>query len=77
MKGFTRALGVRCSHCHVGGNPLSTYDFASDENPNKGRAREMLRMLNSINEHLQKSSRAATNGSTCGAIPATVAGRVR
>jgi tetratricopeptide (TPR) repeat protein len=54
MTGFTRALGVRCSYCHVGeeGEPLSTYDFASDENPNKDRAREMLRMLGSINEHL-------------------------
>jgi tetratricopeptide (TPR) repeat protein len=56
MKGFTRALGVRCSHCHKGeeGTPLSTYDFASDENPNKNRAREMLRMLGDINEHLKK-----------------------
>lgn len=56
MKGFTRALGVRCSHCHVGeeGKPLNTYDFASDENPNKNRAREMLRMLGSINGHLDK-----------------------
>ncbi len=37
MIGFTRALGVRCSYCHKGeeGKPLSTYDFASDENPNK------------------------------------------
>ncbi len=56
MRGFTRALGVRCSYCHVGeeGKPLSTYDFASDENPNKERAREMIRMLGSINDHLKK-----------------------
>ncbi len=56
MTGFTRALGVRCSHCHVGeeGKPLSTYDFASDDNPNKERAREMLRMLGSVNDHLKK-----------------------
>ena len=56
MVGFSRALGVRCSHCHVGeeGQPLSTFDFVSDENPNKDRAREMLRMLGSINEHLDK-----------------------
>lgn len=55
MTGFTRALGVRCSHCHVGeeGQPLSTYDFASDDNPNKGRARTMLRMLGDINETLK------------------------
>ncbi len=56
MRGFTRALGVRCTYCHVGeeGKPLSTYDFPSDENPNKERAREMLRMLGSINDHLNK-----------------------
>ena len=56
MIGFTRALGVRCSYCHKGeeGKPLSTYDFASDENPNKNRAREMLRMLDDINAHLKK-----------------------
>lgn len=56
MKGFTRALGVRCSYCHVGeeGKPLSTFDFASDKNPNKERAREMYRMLGDINAHLEK-----------------------
>ncbi len=56
MKGFTAALGVRCQHCHVGeeGKPLSTFDFVSDANPNKDRAREMWRMLGDINEHLGK-----------------------
>lgn len=56
MKGFTRALGVRCVYCHVGeeGKPLSTYDFVSDSNPNKDRAREMYRMLGDINDHLKK-----------------------
>ena len=56
MRGFTRALGVRCSYCHVGeeGKSLSTYDFVSDVNPNKNRAREMLRMLGSITTHLKK-----------------------
>ena len=45
MKGFTHALGVRCLYCHVGqeGKPLGTFDFASDQNPNKERAREMYR----------------------------------
>jgi len=56
MVGFTRALGVRCSYCHKGeeGKTLSAYDFASDDNPNKNRAREMLRMLNDIEDHLKK-----------------------
>ncbi len=55
MRGFTRALGVRCTYCHVGeeGKPLSTYDFASDANPNKDRARAMLTMMRSITEQLK------------------------
>lgn len=54
MTGFTRALGVRCSHCHDGedGKPLSTFDFVSDANPKKDIAREMLRMLGRVNESL-------------------------
>jgi tetratricopeptide (TPR) repeat protein len=60
MKGFTRSLGVRCSYCHVGeeGKPLSTYDFASDAKPNKDRAREMWKMLGSINTHLESIERS-------------------
>jgi tetratricopeptide (TPR) repeat protein len=56
MTGFTRALGVRCSHCHVGeeGMPLSTFDFASDKNPKKGIARDMYRMLGEINAELKR-----------------------
>lgn len=51
MRGFTQALGVRCSTCHVGeeGQPLSTYDMASDDKPMKVKAREMLRMVQAIN----------------------------
>jgi hypothetical protein len=54
MIGFTKALGVRCSYCHKGEEGMSTYDFASDENPNKNRAREMYRMLSEIDEHLKR-----------------------
>ncbi len=56
MRGFTGALGVRCNYCHVGeeGKPLSTFDFPSDANPNKDRAREMMRMVGSVAGHLQK-----------------------
>ena len=51
MGSFTRALGVRCNYCHVGneGEPLSTYDFPSDQKPEKNKAREMLRMVGAIN----------------------------
>lgn len=51
MAGFTRALGVRCTYCHVGeeGRPLGTYDFPSDDKPTKRKAREMLEMVTAIN----------------------------
>ena len=54
MRGFTRALGVRCSYCHVGeeGEPLSTFDFPSDDKPTKKTARTMLGMLGDINDTL-------------------------
>src|SRR5437660_10875876 len=57
MASFTRALGVRCTYCHVGneGEPLSSYDFPSDQKPEKNKAREMLRMVGAINgEYLTK-----------------------
>lgn len=51
MRGFTRALGVRCSDCHVGeeGMPLDEYDFMSDGKELKKKARVMLEMVNEIN----------------------------
>jgi tetratricopeptide (TPR) repeat protein len=54
MRGFTAATGTRCSTCHVGeeDQPLSTYDFASDDKSMKLKAREMMRMVASINEAL-------------------------
>jgi cytochrome c peroxidase len=52
MKFFAQSLGVRCVHCHVGteGQPLSTFDFASDAKPEKLKARKMLLMVHRINE---------------------------
>lgn len=51
MKGFCRALAVRCQHCHVGeeGKSLSTFDFASDDKPPKVTARIMMKMVQEIN----------------------------
>ena len=57
MKGFTAALGVRCPFCHVGkeGEPLTTFDFPSDDRPTKRTARTMLQMVRQINgEYLAK-----------------------
>lgn len=52
MFGFTRALGVNCYHCHVGGPELQLreFDFVSDEKAAKKTARAMLKMVRSINE---------------------------
>lgn len=50
MQSFTRALGVRCSECHVGSGPdFNTWDFASDAKPHKNAARGMMRMTMALN----------------------------
>jgi hypothetical protein len=43
MRAFRVALGVQCTHCHVQG------DFASDANPKKEIARNMIVMTREIN----------------------------
>src|SRR5262249_18718620 len=52
MKGFAQAPGARCVYCPVGtdGQPLSTFDFASDAKSTKAPARRMLAMVHRINE---------------------------
>ena len=50
MRGFTAALGVECSHCHVGG----MQDRAKDDNPKKNIARKMLQMTAAINKDMLK-----------------------
>lgn len=70
MKSFYFGTGLRCSACHVGeeGQPLTGYDFASDEVALKQTARQMLRMVNAINnEHLAPlgPERAEVNCATC------------
>jgi hypothetical protein len=46
MQGFTKALGVQCSHCHVG----TPQDRARDDKPQKLAARRMLQMVMEIND---------------------------
>jgi Photosynthetic reaction centre cytochrome C subunit len=43
MGAFRAALGVQCTYCHVAG------DFASDDNPKKNMARNMLRIAHDVN----------------------------
>ncbi len=44
--GYSRALGVSCTHCHL------EKDFASDDKRQKRAAREMATMHRMINERL-------------------------
>jgi tetratricopeptide (TPR) repeat protein len=54
MRNFTSALGVRCQFCHVGneGQPLSQFNFASDQKRNKLVARQMMLMVQEISRRL-------------------------
>ncbi|HXV64708.1 MAG TPA: c-type cytochrome [Vicinamibacteria bacterium] len=62
MRGFATGLGVRCEYCHSAKKgqelepmDLTTFDFASDTNPMKDKARAMIVMVRAINEdHLSK-----------------------
>lgn len=61
---YSRALGVRCSHCHVDG------DYTSDALRPKRAAREMAVMYRTINQQLRKmenleSKPADTRAITC------------
>jgi Photosynthetic reaction centre cytochrome C subunit/Tetratricopeptide repeat len=51
MRSFSFALGVRCQHCHSGGDGVSFegVNFASDDKVAKRKARFMLRMVDSLN----------------------------
>ena len=64
--GYSRALGVNCTHCHV------EQDFASDDKRPKRAAREMAVMHRMINDQLKKMQNLETkvperaiNCSTC------------
>ncbi|MBL8959676.1 MAG: c-type cytochrome [Gemmatimonadetes bacterium] len=70
MGGFTRALGVRCIHCHVAANGVrpSAEEFALDGSEAKRVARVMWQMVEAINgQHLPAIGRpvAALARVTC------------
>jgi hypothetical protein len=54
MGAFRTALGVQCNYCHVAG------DFASDDNPRKSMARNMLRIAADINATFPDGKRHVT-----------------
>jgi hypothetical protein len=55
---FTEALGVECTHCHVGA------DFEKDDKPAKQTARKMLMMTGSIAREIYKGN-SPVNCYTC------------
>jgi tetratricopeptide (TPR) repeat protein len=60
MRGFASDLGVRCQYCHVvppGANAstLQGMDFKSDDKVEKKKAREMMKMVRTINNTLLTS----------------------
>jgi hypothetical protein len=48
MNYISVSLGVKCNFCHV--NKAGTWDFALDDKPEKGTAREMIKMVQTINK---------------------------
>jgi hypothetical protein len=63
MQGFVEALGVSCGGCH-----MPKGNFASDENPRKVRARQMIEMTKAINVQFFPDHKAADGGSTLGRV---------
>ena len=71
MRGFARALGTRCDHCHAAGPPAADgreqLDFASDAKPEKANARTMIKMVRTINgDFIKKVEPEMDNPVTCG-----------
>lgn len=48
MNYMASSLGVKCTFCHVKNG--DKWDFVSDDKPEKGKAREMIQMVQSINK---------------------------
>ena len=63
MQHFVQAIGVSCGGCHAGrGN------FASDDNPRKVKARQMIEMTKALNKQFFGSYVAAEGESTLGRV---------
>lgn len=61
MRTFTLALGVQCTHCHVG----SPQERFKDEKEEKATARKMLRMVMAINVDPMAVKPGEPNKVTC------------
>jgi tetratricopeptide (TPR) repeat protein len=56
MRAFSNDLGVRCFHCHTARDPndFSSFNWASDQKPEKDVARAMMGIVKDTNETLEK-----------------------
>jgi len=63
MQQFVQAIGVRCGGCH-----MPKGNFASDENPRKVKAREMIEMTKALNKQFFPDHKPAEGESTLGRV---------
>ena len=63
MQGFVQALGVSCGGCH-----MPKGNFASDENPRKIKARQMITMTKALNAQFFPGHTTAEGDSTLGRV---------
>ncbi len=61
MRTFTAALGVQCTHCHVG-TPQERF---KDDLPTKANARKMLKMVMAVNADPMGVKAGEPNKVTC------------
>ena len=61
MRTFTAALGVQCTHCHVG----SPQERFKDEKEQKATARKMLKMVMAVNADPMGVKAGEPNKVTC------------
>ena len=50
MHHFSNSLGVNCQFCHLKIDSTNKWDFASDANKHKLVARDMMKMMDKIND---------------------------
>jgi hypothetical protein len=66
MRQYSKALGVRCGFCHERKEGQEHADFASDNKHEKEITRDMMRMVNDINEkYLAQSGNGHFEKITC------------
>jgi len=63
MQGFVQAIGVSCGGCH-----MPKGNFASDENPRKVKARQMIEMTKALNQQFFPDHKPAEGESTLGRV---------